>query len=94
MFAPEVLPETRPAVGRVMGDDRRRTWLARFEPFGLTESEWYVLDPRGVPVGRITFRSDEKTVLAEVRGDSLLLIRWDEFDVSRIEIVEVEQSER
>lgn len=89
MFAPELLPEDRPAIGKALLDDEGRIWVARFEPFVFTETLYYVLEPDGEPVARLRIPAEKRAVLSGVRGDRVLLAGKDALDVPRIEVVRI-----
>lgn len=89
IFARELLPEMRPAIGRVLiaGDDR--IWVARFEPSLIGETLWYVLEPTGVPVARLRIPIDRRGRLAQAEHDRVLLITQDALNVPQIEVVHI-----
>ena len=89
MFAPELLPEDRPAIGKALFDDEGRIWVARFEPFVFTEALYYVLEPSGEPVARVRIPAEKRALLSGVRGDRMLLAGKDALDVPRIEVVRI-----
>lgn len=89
MFAPELLPAERPAIGKALIADDGRIWVARFEPFGFVETLWYVLEPNGVPVAKLRIPMEKKALLTAVRGDRVLLITRDELDVPQIEVIHI-----
>ena len=86
MFAENMIPPSRPSLGRVFVDDAGRIWVSRFEPraFGWdAPREWHVLDESGRPIGRVTLPEDRE--LAAVARDKILLITSDSLDVQSIE---------
>lgn len=89
MFAPELLPEERPAIGKALFDDEGRIWVARFEPFVFEERLYYVLEPDGEPVARLRIPAEKRALLSGVRGDRVLLAGKDALDVPRIEVVRI-----
>jgi hypothetical protein len=85
MLAPNLIPDQRPALGRVLMDDLGRTWVSGFTPMFLEPStDWHVLNEFGHPIARITL--PEGSFLLAVRGPRLLLLVHDEFDVQDIEV--------
>lgn len=89
MFAPELLPEDRPAVGKALFDDEGRIWVARFEPFVFAEALYYVLQPNGEPVARLRIPAEKRALLSGIQGDRVLLAGKDALDVPRIEVIRI-----
>ena len=89
MFAPELLPENRPAIGKALFDDEGRIWVARFEPFVFVETLYYVLEPNGEPLAQLRIPAEKRALLSGVRDDHVLLAGKDAFDVPKIEVVRI-----
>lgn len=89
MFAQELLPEMRPAVGRALFDGDGRIWVARFEPSAFIETLWYILEPTGAPLAKLKIPVEKKALLAQAKRDRVLLITRDALDVPRIEVVRI-----
>ncbi|WP_423926623.1 hypothetical protein [Candidatus Palauibacter sp.] len=87
LFAPELLPEDRPAIGRTFFDDEGRIWVGRFETVGSGETLWYVLEPGGAPLAKLRIPREKRVLLSGVQGDLVLLAGRDALDVPLIEVV-------
>jgi hypothetical protein len=89
-FAPEILPETRPTIGRVFVDGEGRLWVERFEATRLGTAvqvpgdEWSILRDDGQPVAIL--KLPPKTRLEDVRGDQVVLVHRDSLDVQTVVI--------
>ncbi|MBL8988305.1 MAG: hypothetical protein JNJ80_18680 [Gemmatimonadetes bacterium] len=87
-FAPEILPKTRPAIGRVLVDQEDRLWVERFEATRLgTRTQkpgdrWTVLLPNGRPVARVRLPSN--TRLEAVQGQRVLVVQRDSLDTETV----------
>ncbi len=87
-FASEILPVTRPAIGRVFTDSDDRIWVERFEAQRLGSAviafsdQWTVLDGHGRPIARL--RLPPNTRLESVAGSQLLAVTSDSLDVPRL----------
>lgn len=79
-----LLPKSRPALGRAIMAPDGRIWAARFEPtVGFAhERLWYVLDAQGRPLGRL--RLPENSHLTAVVGDQVLVVQRDSNDVASV----------
>jgi hypothetical protein len=88
MFADQLLPDARPALGRAFLDPQKRIWAARFEPPPVLRHEtvWYVFDSGGSPLGRLRLPRERRVQLAAVQGDRVLLIPRDSLDVQSVEV--------
>jgi hypothetical protein len=89
-FAPEILPENRPSIGRVFVDGEGMLWIERFEATRLGTAvqmpgdQWSVLRGDGQPVAIL--RLPPKTRLEDVRGDQVVVVRRDSLDVQTVVI--------
>jgi hypothetical protein len=92
-FAPEILPENRPAIGRVFVDDAARLWVERFEPGQLgprlprPSDRWTVLASDGRPIARVLLPPG--TRLEDVHGDRAVVVQRDSLDVPYIRVYPV-----
>lgn len=91
VFDDRFIPAVRPALGRVLVDDMDRIWIERFpmiiEP-EIEPSPWLVLDPEGVPLGRIVIPPGQR--LITVRGDRALLITEDADGLPTLVVTRIE----
>jgi hypothetical protein len=89
-FSPEILPEYRPAIGRVLVDPAGRVWVERFEAtrFGTLLQKpgdrWTVLTADGRPLARL--RLPPSSRLEAVRDDRVVVVRWDSREVQTIAV--------
>lgn len=89
-FSPEILPEYRPEIGRVVVAPDELLWVERFEPARLGTAEqrpgdrWTILRPDGQPVARL--RLPPAARLEDVRGDRVVLVRRDSLDVQSVAV--------
>lgn len=89
-FAPEILPENRPSIGRVFVDDSGLLWVERFEATRLGTAvqmpgdQWSILRDDGQPVAILNL--PPKTRLEDVRGDNVIVVRRDSLDVQTVAI--------
>jgi hypothetical protein len=92
-FAAEVLPEYRPAIGRVLVDDTDRLWVERFEATRLGSllqkagDRFTVLSAAGEPVARL--KLPPATRLEDIRGNRALLVVRDSLDVQTVVVREI-----
>jgi hypothetical protein len=79
-----LLPKSRPVLGRAIMAPDGRIWAALFEPtIGFAhEWLWYALDAQGRPLGRL--RLPENSHLTAVAGDQVLVVRRDSNDVASV----------
>jgi hypothetical protein len=91
-FATEILPATRPAIGRLLVVDGQ-LWVERFEATRLGSrlqkpgDRWTILSERGEPVARLSLPPD--TRLEDVRGGRLALVARDSLDVQTVVVREL-----
>jgi hypothetical protein len=84
-FLPELLPNTRPSIGRALVDAGGRLWVERFEAPRLGSqlqtpaTRWTVLEADGTP--RAVVQLPPFTRLEDVRGNRALVVRRDSLDV-------------
>ncbi len=96
-FVPEILPKTRPAIGRVMADAEGRLWVERFEAVRLGSmiqtpgAQWVILASDGHPLAR--FSLPAHTRLEGIRGDEVVVVQRDSLDVPSIAIYRLDRSE-
>lgn len=89
-FAPEILPEFRPSIGRVLVDRENRLWIERFEAMRMgtavqkSGDEWSVLRDDGLPVA--VLRLPPWTRLEDIRGDEIVVVRRDSLDVQTVAV--------
>jgi hypothetical protein len=88
-FAPEILPEFRPSIGRVFVDGEGRLWLERFEAMRMGAvqkpgNQWSILRDDGLPVA--VLRLPAQTRLEDVRGDEVVVVRRDSLDVQTVAV--------
>ena len=89
-FAPEILPQNRPSIGRVFVDAEHHIWIERFEATRLGTAtqkpgdQWTVLREDGVPIA--VLRLPPQTRLEDVRGDDVVVVRRDSLDVQSVAI--------
>lgn len=92
-FAPEILPKTRPAIGRILIDPEDRLWVERFEATRLgTRTQkpgdrWTVLGPGGRPVARVRLPSN--TRLEAVQGQRALVVQRDSLDTETVAVYDL-----
>jgi hypothetical protein len=72
-FAPEILPEYRPSIGRVFIDPEHHIWIERYEAARL-----------GLPIAIL--RLPPHTRLEDVRGDEVVVVRRDSLDVQSVAV--------
>jgi hypothetical protein len=89
-FAPEILPEYRPSIGRVFIDPEHHIWIERYEAarLGLAVQtpgrEWSILRDDGLPIAIL--RLPPHTRLEDVRGDEVVVVRRDSLDVQSVAV--------
>jgi len=87
-FTPELMPPTRPAIGRVLVDADERVWVERFEPARLGTATqqpgrvWHVLASDGRPIARFTLPA--RTRLEAIRGRHAMVMQRDTVDVETV----------
>lgn len=94
-FAPEILPEFRPSIGRVFVDREGRLWIERFEAtrMGAVQkpgTQWTVLRNDGLPVAILHLPARAR--LEDVRGDDVVVVRRDSLDVQTVAIHRLRQT--
>ncbi len=93
LFSPAILPEIRPAIGRVLLDSDGPIWVGRFKPLSWPipwePTDWVVLSAEGTPMVRVVL--PETMRLEEVRGDSLLVVVTDSLDVEHVAVYVVRE---
>lgn len=91
LFAPELLPDTLPALGPVFMDDGGRIWVSRFRPrvYRWDQTDvWHVISAEGRPLARVELPADAR--LAAVRRDRIALIVRDSLDVQDVRVYGLE----
>ena len=89
-FLPEILPEHRPEIGRVLIDPDQRLWVERFEALRLGSrlqkpgDRWTVLAPDGKPIARLLLPPN--TRLEGIRGDRVAVVQRDSLDIQTVAI--------
>ena len=88
-FAPEILPEFRPSIGRVFVDREDRIWIERFEAMRMGAvqkpgTQWTILRDDGLPIALLQLPSH--TRLEDVRGDEMVVVRRDSLDVQTVAV--------
>ena len=88
-FAPEILPEFRPSIGRVFVDREDRIWIERFEamrmgPVQKPGNQWTILRDDGLPVAVLKLPASIR--LEDVRGDEVVVTRRDSLDVQTVAV--------
>jgi hypothetical protein len=88
-FAPEILPEFRPSIGRVLVDRENRIWIERFEAMRMGAAQkpgelWSILRDDGLPVA--VLRLPPRTRLEDMRGDEVVVVRRDSLDVQTVAV--------
>jgi hypothetical protein len=91
-FAPDILPEVRPAIGRVFVDREGRIWIERFEAMRMGAvqkpgNQWTILRDDGLPIAILQLPS--QTRLEDVRGDEVVVVRRDSLDVQTVAVFRV-----
>ncbi|GEM_PF-3514729 len=93
IFSPAILPDQRPAIGRVVFDPAGRIWVGRFRPFWWPipwePVDWVVLSAEGTPLVRVLL--PETMRLEEVRGDTLLVVMTDSLDVEHVAVYRLQR---
>lgn len=95
-FAPEILPRSRPSIGRVLVDPLDRIWVERFEPTRLGTSlqtpgdRWTILTRDGAAVASL--RLPRLARLEDVRGDQAVVVLRDSLDVQTVAVFSVGRS--
>lgn len=95
LFAPELLPDSLPALGSAFLDERGRIWVSRFRPTVYRWSQedvWHVLDPTGRPLARLALPPHSR--LTAVRGDRAALVMRDSLEVEHVRVFEIEGTGR
>jgi hypothetical protein len=96
-FDREILPTHRPSIGRVVADAEGQLWVERYEALRIGSElqkageRWTILRPDGSPVARLVLPPDSR--LEDVRGDRVLLVTRDSFDVQRVEVRQIRKGE-
>jgi hypothetical protein len=93
-FAPEILPEFRPSIGRVLVDGENRLWIERFEAMRMGAvqkpgNQWSILRDDGLPIAAL--RLPARTRLEDVRGDEVVVVRRDSLDVQTVAVYRVKR---
>ena len=94
-FAPEILPDERPAIGRVFVGADGRLWVERFEPVRLGTAlqtpgdRWTILEADGTPVA--TLKLPPLARLEDVRGDHVVVVQRDSLDVQTVAIFRIQR---
>ena len=89
-FAPEILPVSRPSIGRVFIDQSGNLWIERFEATRLGTAvqvpgdQWSILRPDGQPIAILKLPA--MTRLEDVRGDDVVVVRRDSLDVQTVAV--------
>ncbi len=88
-FAPEILPEFRPSIGRVLVDQDNRIWIERFEAMRMGAVQkpgnvWSIVHDNGLPVAILTL--PVHTRLEDIRGDEVVVVRRDSVDVQTVAV--------
>ena len=89
-FAPEILPQDRPSIGRVFVDAEHHIWIERFEATRLGTAtqkpgnQWSILRDDGLPIAIL--RLSAQTRLEDVRGDEVVVVYRDSLDVQSVAI--------
>ena len=92
-FLPEILPQYRPAIGRVLVDPDQRIWVERFEALRLGSQlqtpgdRWTVLAPDGLPLATVALPLH--TRLEAVRGKRVAVVQRDSVDIQTIAVYDL-----
>ena len=90
LFHPRTLPDSLPALGRVVWASSGELWVSEFRatPFLRDgEDEWAVLSEAGEPLARVTL-PERARLLAVGDGEVVLVVR-DDLDVEHVRVHEV-----
>ena len=91
MVNPDLLPDSLPAIGTAVFDDRGRIWVSDFIPsmrrWNDEGRSWHVLDSDGTPLAAL--RGLPLARLVAVRGNRVALVLRDELDVEHVRVFEV-----
>ncbi len=92
-FSPKILPNTRPAIGRVILDSDGPIWVGRFRPLSWPipwePTDWVILAADGTPTSRVHLPDQAR--LEEVRGDTLLVVERDSLDVEHVAVYRLQR---
>ncbi len=92
-FSSRILPNTRPAIGRVILDPDGPIWVGRFKPLSWPipwePTDWVILAADGTPTSRLHLPDQAR--LEEVRGDRLLMVERDSLDVEYVAVYVVRE---
>lgn len=89
-FAREILPEIRPAIGRLLIASDGSFWVERFEPIRMGASalppgdRWTILTADGRPHARLVLPG--ATQLEDVRGERVVVVHRDSLGVQRVTV--------
>ncbi len=89
-FAPELLPDSLPALSSVLVDSRGRFWVSRYisndEAWDQRDA-WHILAADGEPLARVSLPPESR--LAAVGEDRVALIVRDELDVEHLRVLKL-----
>jgi len=90
MFAPDLLPDSLPALSSLLVDARGLLWVSRYIPNSEAWDQgdsWHILAADGEPLARISLPAQSR--LAAVGEDRVALIMRDERDVEHLRVFEL-----
>lgn len=90
MFAPDLLPDSLPALSSLLVDARGRLWVSRYIPNSDAWDQgdsWHILTADGEPLARISLPAQSR--LAAVGEDRVALIMRDDLDVEHLRVFEL-----
>lgn len=89
-FDSDILPASRPSIGRVLVDESGSLWIERFEATRMGTAvqvpgdQWSILDRDGQPIAIL--KLPRMTRLESVRGDDVVVVRRDILDVQTVAV--------
>lgn len=84
------VPDSLPETAKVVSDPVGRGWVADYARPGTgTETRWLVIDTSGRLVQQVLVPT--RMTLMDVRGDSLLVLERDQYDIEHVRVYLLEQ---